>query len=180
MIRYRFASSGPARILRMTAQKLDYLMKSGITKRVISRFTRVAPHCSKPLVGASVVAALLALTFSAGAATHSDRLSPAPNLPLGHACTHALVHDADGNVTPLLCSPTRFNVQAWRWYARNSPAPVLALPRRTTLSDVEGALCRVQKSTAAMRYSEYQLARAYNDWRFSPNPITLWETNGCG
>jgi hypothetical protein len=101
-------------------------------------------------------------------------------VPVGHACSHALVHDADGNVTPLLCSPTRFNVEAWRWYARNSPVPVLSLPRRATLADVEGALCRVQSSTAAMRYSEYQLARTYNDWRFSPNPITLWETNGCG
>jgi hypothetical protein len=57
---------------------------------------------------------------------------------------------------------------------------VLALPRRATLSDVEGALCRVQSSTAAMRYSEYQLARTYNDWHFSPNPIALWESKGCG
>jgi hypothetical protein len=119
-------------------------------------------------------------TLSAGAAAHSSRLSPAPDPPVGHACTHALVHDADGNVTPLLCSPTRFNTRAWHWYARNSPVPVLALARRATLSDVIGALCRVQNSTAAMRYSEYQLARAYNDWHFSQSPITLWEQDGCG
>jgi hypothetical protein len=134
----------------------------------------------KLMAGVSIVAALTTLTLSAGATSHSSRLSPAPDLPVGHACTHALVRDADGNVTPLLCSPTRFNVRAWRWYARNSSVPVLALPRNATLADVEGALCRVQNSTAAMRYSEYQLARTYNDWRFSQNPITLWETTGCG
>jgi hypothetical protein len=161
-------------------QNLNFSTKSGTTTRVINQSRRVASHFAKPLVGMSIVAALLTLTFSAGAAPHSARLSPAPNPPVGHACAHALVHDADGNVTPLLCSPTRFNVKAWSWYARNSPVPVLALPRHATLADVEGALCRVQSSTAAMRYSEYQLARTYNDWRYSPNPITLWETKGCG
>jgi hypothetical protein len=149
-------------------------------KRATSESRRATPCVVKALGGLGVVIALVTLTISAGAAPHSARLSPAPNPPLGHACSHALVHDADGNVTPLLCSPTRFNVEAWRWYARNSPVPVLALPRRATLSDVEGALCRVQSSTAAMRYSEYQLARAYNDWHFSPNPIALWESKGCG
>jgi hypothetical protein len=168
------------RIPKTTAQRPNFSTKSGTTTRVINPSRRVASRYSKPLVSASIAVALLTISFSAGAASHSARLSPAPNLPVGHACTHALVHDADGNVTPLLCSPTRFNVEAWRWYARNSPVPMLALPRDATLSDVEGALCRVQSSTAAMRYSEYQLARAYNDWRFSPNPITLWETKGCG
>lgn len=148
--------------------------------RAINQARQTASHVAKAMAGVSVAAVVLILALSAGAAPHSGRLSPAPNLPVGHACTHALVHDADGNVTPLLCSPTRFNVVAWRWYARNSSVPVLALPRHATLADVEGALCRVQNSTAAMRYSEYQLARAYNDWRFSPNPITLWENNGCG
>jgi hypothetical protein len=148
--------------------------------RAINQARQTASHVAKAMAGVSVAAVVLMLALSAGAAPHSGRLSPAPNLPVGHACTHALVHDADGNVTPLLCSPTRFNVVAWRWYARNSSVPVLALPRHATLADVEGALCRVQNSTAAMRYSEYQLARAYNDWRFSPNPITLWENNGCG
>jgi hypothetical protein len=162
------------------AQKPNFSTKSGTTTRVINYPRRVASHFAKPLVGMSIAAVLSAVTFSAGAASHSGRLSPAPNLPVGHACTRALVHDADGNVTPLLCSPTRFNVEAWRWYARNAPVPVLSLPRHATLSEVEGALCRVQSSTAAMRYSEYQLARTYNNWRFSPNPITLWETNGCG
>jgi hypothetical protein len=138
------------------------------------------PGVAKSIATLSMVAALLVVSVAAGAAPHSGRLSPAPNLPVGHACTHALVHDADGNVTPLLCSPTRFNVQAWRWYARDSSVPVLALPRHATLRDVVSALCRIQNSTAAMRYSEYELARTYNDWRFSQSPITLWETNGCG
>jgi hypothetical protein len=155
-------------------------MKSGTMMRVINEPQRIALTVAKVMAGMSIVVGLLLATLPAGAASQPDRLFPAPNLPVGHPCSHALVHDADGNVTPLLCSPTRYNVQAWRWYTRNSPVPVLALPRHATLSDVEGALCRVQKSTAAMRYSEYQLARAYNDWRFSPNPITLWENNGCG
>jgi hypothetical protein len=145
--------------------------------RVTNRLRRVT--VMKVIVGVSIVAGLLMATLPAGAGSQ-HRLSPAPNLPVGHACSHALVHDADGNVTPLLCSPTRYNVEAWRWYARNAPVPMLALSRHATLSDVEGALCRVQRSTAAMRYSEYQLARTYNDWHFSPNPITLWESKGCG
>jgi hypothetical protein len=155
-------------------------MKSGTMTRDINESQQTAVTFVKVMAGMSIVVGLLILTLSAGAASQPDRLFPAPNLPLGHACSHALVHDADGNVTPLLCSPTRYNVQAWRWYARNSPVPVLALPRHATLSDVEGALCRVQSSTAAMRYSEYQLARTYNDWHFSPNPVTLWESKGCG
>lgn len=154
--------------------------KKGVATTRDTKYSRRASHLAKSLAVVSVVTALSAVTIVGGAAPHSGRLSPAPNAPVGHACSHALVHDADGNVTPLLCSPTSFNVEAWRWYARNSPVPMLALPRHATLSDVEGALCRVQSSTAAMRYSEYQLARAYNDWRFSPNPITLWETKGCG
>jgi len=165
---------------KTTEPKPNFSTKSDTVRRVINERRRIVSHLATSMAGISLVAALLTVPLSAGATSHTDRLSPAPNLPVGHACTHKLVHDADGNVTPLLCSPTRFNVQAWRWYARNSSVPMLALPRHATLSDVEGALCRVQNSTAAMRYSEYQLARAYNDWHFSPNPITLWETKGCG
>jgi hypothetical protein len=155
-------------------------MKSATAMRATNPPRQTASPAAKVMTGALIVAVVLSMALSSGATSHSDRLSPAPNLPVGHGCTHALVHDADGNVTPLLCSPTRFNVVAWRWYARDSSVPVLALPRHATLADVEGALCRVQNSTAAMRYSEYQLARAYNDWRFSTNPITLWENKGCG
>jgi hypothetical protein len=167
-------------IPKTTMRKPNFSMKSDTKRRDINESSRIVSQVAKAVAGISIVVALLTASLSAGAVSHSGRLSPAPDLPVGHACTHALVHDADGNVTPLLCSPTRFNVQAWRWYAKNSFVPVLALPRRATLSDVEGALCRVQNSTAAMRYSEFQLARAYNDWRFSQSPITLWETNGCG
>lgn len=155
-------------------------MKSGTKIRVTKGSRRIGSYLAKSLAGASLGAVLLTLTLSAGATAHLSRLFPAPDLPVGHPCSRALFHDADGNVTPLLCSPTRFNTQAWHWYARNSSVPVLALGRHATLSDVEGALCRVQSSTAAMRYSEYQLARTYNDWRFSQSPITLWENHGCG
>jgi hypothetical protein len=106
-------------------------------------------------------------------------LSPAPSPPLGKACSHALFHDADGNVTPLLCSQDRFNILAWRWYAKISPAPVLALARDATLTDVERALCRAQSSTSPMKISEYSLASAYNRWHFSKNPVTLWESETC-
>jgi hypothetical protein len=125
------------------------------------------------------MSATLLMVAPAGAASHSDRLSPAPSPPLGRACTHSLFHDADGNVTPLLCSQSRFNVLAWRWYARISPAPVLSLARNATLTDVEHALCRAQSSTSPMRISEYSLASAYNRWHFSKNPVSLWESESC-
>jgi hypothetical protein len=125
------------------------------------------------------VAISLLMITSAGAATHSDRLPPALNPPLGTACTHSLFHDADGNVTPLLCSGDRFNVLAWRWYAKISPVPILALSRGATLTDVERALCRTQTSTLPMRISEYTLASAYNKWHFSKNPVSLWESESC-
>jgi hypothetical protein len=121
----------------------------------------------------------LLMALPAGAVSRSDRLAPAPSHPLGNACTHRLFHDADGNVTPLLCSRGQFNVLAWRWYARISPAPVLALPRGANLTDVERALCRTQSSTLPMRISEYSLASAYNRWHFSKNPVSLWESEGC-
>jgi hypothetical protein len=119
------------------------------------------------------------MVVTAGAASHPDRLPPAPSPPMGIACSHSLFHDADGNVTPLLCSKNRFNVLAWRWYARNSPVPVLALARGATLIDVERALCRVQSSTSPMKISEYTLAAAYNRWHFSKNPVTRWESESC-
>jgi hypothetical protein len=82
-------------------------------------------------------------------------------------------------VTPLLCSKDRFNVLAWRWYAKISPAPVLALARAATLTDVERALCRGESSTSPMKISEYSLASAYNRWHFAKNPVMLWESDGC-
>jgi hypothetical protein len=156
--------------------------------------TRTSSRCRSPRAGegrsrrlarvvmyafAVGVAASLVTVLSAGATSHVSRLTPAPSPPLGEACSHSLFHDADGNVTPLLCSKNRFNVLAWRWYARNSPAPVLALARDATLSDVEHALCRVQNSTSPMRISEYSLASAYNRWHFSKDPVTLWESETC-
>jgi hypothetical protein len=140
----------------------------------MSRLTRPAIR----VVAAGVTVSLFTV-ISAGAATHTGRLSPAPSPPLGKACSHSLFHDADGNVTPLLCSQGRFNVLAWSWYARISPAPVLSLARDATLTEVERALCRVQSSTSPMRISEYSLASAYNRWHFSKNPVTLWESQGC-
>jgi hypothetical protein len=148
-------------------------MKRDATTR-IRRLERAATRS----VAVGVTVSLLMVT-SAGAVSHSNRLSPAPNPPLGAACSHSLFHDADGNVTPLLCSKNRFNVLAWRWYARNSPAPILALARDATLADVERALCRTQNSTSPMKISEYSLASAYNRWHFSKNPVKLWESEGC-
>jgi hypothetical protein len=148
-------------------------MKRDATTRT-RRLARAVTHS----VAVGVTVSVLMVT-SAGAVSHSNRLSPAPNPPLGIACSHSLFHDADGNVTPLLCSMNRFNVLAWRWYARNSPVPVLALARGATLTDVERALCRNQSSTSPMRISEYTLASAYNEWHFSKNPVTLWESESC-
>ena len=146
-------------------------------RAAFQRVSRLARAVAR--VAAVGMSAALLIAVSAGAASHSDRLSPAPSPPLGRACSHSLFHDADGNVTPLLCSQSRFNVLAWRWYARNSPAPVLSLARDATLTDVERALCRVQSSTSPMRISEYSLASAYNRWHFSRNPVSLWESRGC-
>jgi hypothetical protein len=143
----------------------------------LTRSSRPARAVTRTVVVGVTVSLLTVM--SAGAASHSDRLAPAPNPPLGKACTHSLFHDADGNVTPLLCSPGRFNVLAWRWYARISPVPVLALPRGAALTDVERALCRTQNSTLPMRISEYTLASAYNRWHFSKNPVSLWESESC-
>lgn len=138
------------------------------------------PHIASSLVrgGAMGVALFLVATSSVGALSSSP-LAPAPNSPLGTACRHALVHDADGNVTPLRCSPTRFNIQAWHWYARVRPAPVLALARDSSLKEVERALCRVQSATVPMRLSEYTLASTYNDWHFSMSAVLRWVSTSC-
>jgi hypothetical protein len=162
-------------------------MKRDATTRASSRSPRHSARFERmrqltralSRVAAVGVSAFLLTVMSAGAASHSDRLSPAPRPPLGKACSHSLFHDADGNVTPLLCSQDRFNILAWRWYAKNSPVPVLALARDATLTDVERALCRTQSSTSPMKISEYSLASAYNRWHFSKSPVTLWESEGC-
>jgi hypothetical protein len=146
------------------------------------RESQVGAHViTRVVVGAGALAVVLLVTTTTivGAISSPQRVAPAPATPLGTACSHALVHDADGNVTPLRCSSTQFNVQAWHWYAKVRPAPILALGRNTTLANVERALCRAQSATLPMRISEYTLASTYNDWRFSRSIVLARVSKGC-
>ena len=145
------------------------------------RSSRVIPR----IVGLLIVLVLIAITMVSNSNSYASstqgakRLPPAPDRPVSYYCRHSLLHDEDGNVQPLTCAQGHVNILAWKWYADNAPVPILALPRSTSLVDVEKALCRPQSSTEPMRISEYKLASIYNGWHFKQNPIKLWESVSC-
>jgi hypothetical protein len=110
---------------------------------------------------------------------HSATLSPASTPASSHLCRHALMHDADGNVTPLLCEDGDVNTLAWEYYAKLGESPILEAGRAASLQDVERALCVTQDATLQERMSEGVLAAAYYGWRFGDRSTNILNGSGC-
>ncbi len=105
----------------------------------------------------------------------TQRLAPAPDLPIGALCSTQITVTADGNATPLLCRSGAVNVPAWRFYAEVS-ASVLGLGLNPTQGQVQGAICDDFKHNHATKTAEtsgYKLATAYYGWTFNVDPAQV-------
>jgi hypothetical protein len=94
-----------------------------------------------------------------------------------------VVHDEDGNVTPVLCVHGGVNTVAWRHYDTGNTR-LLRLGRRASSARVYAAMCHdydyVYK-TKPITESAEELAQAYYGWHFSArqNPSLRFELHGC-
>jgi hypothetical protein len=144
------------------------------------------------LAAVATVSAVVGATSEHGPQTHLDLVSPfyTPIGTLGTlppvsvppaiaTCQIPVTHEADGNVSPLLCPDGGVNVIAWAYYAKSAD-PILNLGSNSSATSVERALCEVQGATLQTRLDEYRLASAYYGWRFSTSPTNVLTTStGC-
>jgi hypothetical protein len=104
-------------------------------------------------------------------------LPPATVRPVSAECTLPLTHDADGNVTPLLCPDGGVNVAAWEDLANGqvdskpvSWSKTMSLGRNATSAEVESAMCSDYEDiygTNPLTFSSGTLAAAYYGWSTS-------------
>jgi hypothetical protein len=121
-------------------------------------------------------------------------LPPAIVPPVSNECTIQLTHDADGNVSPLLCPGGGVNTLAWQHYAKGyvcTPAScgpttwskVMQLGHGASATEVLQAMCSDYRDvfgTNPLTMSAEELASAYNGWHFvANNPVTTFEQKGC-
>jgi len=105
----------------------------------------------------------------------TQRLAPAPDLPVANLCSTQIASTADGNAVPLLCQSGALNVPAWRFYADVS-ASVLGLGLNPTAGQVEAAICDDFKrghATKLQEQSGYKLASTYYGWNFDIDPAKV-------
>jgi hypothetical protein len=118
-------------------------------------------------------------TIASTTLPHLEPLIPATVPPIFATCRHPLNHEADGNVSPLLCSKHQVNALAWNYYAHTGNSPILRLGRGATAGAVERALCLTQIATLQERISEATLATAYYGWKFQVQPESVLYGSGC-
>jgi hypothetical protein len=117
-------------------------------------------------------------------------LTPATLPPVSDECTLTLMHEADGNVTPLLCSTGGVNIQAWDYYRQGSvgskpmtPSQTMALGRVATADQVLQAMCADYSNiygTDPLTISAEHLAAAYYGWHFGGNDsVSTFQRTGC-
>ena len=133
---------------------------------------------------AAIISLLLAAAAGTGVpqASHLSShlravLAPARTAPVRDECSHFLVHDADGNVAPLLCAHGEVNTLAWQAYARgwvgHGPfisSTTMGLGPHATYRQVIAAMCVDMAKvygTVPLTLSSEVLAAAYYGWHFS-------------
>jgi len=107
-------------------------------------------------------------------------LAPAKQPPVINLCSTPIQVYQDGNAGPLFCS-NGLNVTAWNFFVPIS-SHVLSLDSSATVSAVQAAVCADMSSyhaTAVEETSAYQLASAYEDWRFNSDPTQVMYNGGC-
>ena len=107
-------------------------------------------------------------------------LSPAKQPPAINLCSYDIQVYQDGNAGPLFCS-NGLNVKAWNFFVPLS-SHVQSLDSSASLTAVEAALCADMSSyhaTPVEESSAYQLAAAYDGWRFTSDPTQVMYNGGC-
>ena len=89
---------------------------------------------------------------------------PARMPPVRPVCTPGFRLDADGDAGPATCPGGAVNVAVWEYFAASSP-PMLTLGRSATRCAVARAYDDEQL-TASMNFTVFELANAYDGWRF--------------
>jgi len=115
-----------------------------------------------------------------GTPVPSQALAPAKQPPVINLCSTPIQIYQDGNAGPLFCS-NGLNVNAWNFFVPIS-SHVLSLDSSATVSAVQVALCADMSSyhaTAVEETSAYQLASAYEGWRFNSDPTQVMYNGGC-
>jgi hypothetical protein len=135
-------------------------------------------------------------TSTTVATASRSALAPATVPPVSNECTIRLTHDADGNVTPLLCGNGGVNVFAWRQYAKGYVcgagstdcgtevwSKVMQLGADANSAEVYQAMCSDYKDiygTKPLTISDEELAAAYYGWNFvGESPVSKFEQEGC-
>lgn len=141
-----------------------------------------------------LVLVLALVGVAAGCSNHHTNLravlSPATVAPVSDECTLTLTKEADGNVTPLLCSTGGVNVLAWQYYRQGhvgkkpvTKSQTMALGRTASPSRVLRAMCADYSNiygTNPLTVSAEHLAAAYYGWNFgSNNPAATFQGAGC-
>jgi hypothetical protein len=107
------------------------------------------------------------LVVSSGPPGHRGAaLRPALSPPVRPVCTPGFRLDADGNAGPATCPGGAVNAAVLEYFAASSP-PMLTLGRSATRCQVARAYDDEQL-TASMNFTVFELASAYNGWRFGP------------
>jgi hypothetical protein len=107
-------------------------------------------------------------------------LAPAKQPPVINLCSLPIQKYQDGNAGPLFCS-NGLNVDAWNYFVPIS-SHVLSLDSSATVTTVQMALCADMNSyhaTPVEESSAYELAAAYDGWRFSSDPTQVMYNGGC-
>jgi hypothetical protein len=108
------------------------------------------------------------LVVSAGPPEHRGAaLRPALSPPVRPVCTPGFQLEIDGDAGPATCSGGAVNAAVWEYFAASSP-PMLTLGRSATRCQVARAYDDEQL-TASMNFTVFELANAYNGWRFGPS-----------
>jgi hypothetical protein len=141
-------------------------------------------------------------TVAAGSSTTTttepgdlEVLAPATVPPVTDECTIQLTHDADGNVTPLLCSGGGVNTLAWEHYdkgyvctssttcTQKTWSKLMQLGADASAAQVYQAMCSDYKDifdTKPLTISAEELASAYYGWHFGgESPASNFELKGC-
>jgi hypothetical protein len=169
--------------------------KSSPTNRSVALRFRAAVSVVGALVLASLGTAQAVAATSAHAPGPAGALSiaakpnpravlpPATVPPVSNECTEKVIHDEDGNVSPLLCHHGGVNTVAWRHYAYGKTR-LLRLGRHATSGRVYAAMCYDYEyvyKTRPMTISAEELAQVYYGWHFTArqSPVLRFELHLC-
>jgi hypothetical protein len=152
----------PSQFVGLTVQQAEQLARSeGVRVRV----WRLPTDAPAGTVLQEISSRPAFLVVSAGPPEHRGAaLRPAPTPPVHPVCTPGFRLGADGDAGPATCPGGAVNAAVWAYFAASSP-PMLTLGRSATRCEVARAY-NDEQLTGSMNFTVFELANAYNGWRF--------------